>query len=418
MDDIRTPIPVQEAIQRVMQYAVPLDTERVSLAEAYGRILAEPIIARHDVPSFNRAPYDGYAVRSVDTIGASGTSRVSFRVVDHIGAGQLAGTAIGEGEAVRIMTGALLPEGADAVVMLEQVIESDQTFTIRKSFMPYENVSLQGEESRKGDLLIPSGTYIQPGTVALLATFGYTEVQAGRRPKAAILCTGSELLDIHDELEPGKVRNSNGFMIAAQLARIGITSHSCRVIADDLDSCCEAVKIALQENDCLITTGGVSVGDFDYLPAIYERLGAKVLFNKVAMRPGSVTTVAVLDGKLLFGLSGNPSACFIGFELFARPALLKMMGSNKPFLSYARAILAEDMSKANPFIRFVGAEYIERPTGATITSAGINKSNAVSSIAKGNAIMVLPGGTRGFSAGSIVDVLLLGVEEGNAEWMI
>lgn len=418
MDDIRIPIPVHEAIQRIMKHARLLDTEWVPLAEAYGRILAEPIIAKHDVPSFNRAPYDGYAVRSVDTIGASGTNRISFHVVDHIGAGQLTDIAIGEGEAVRIMTGAMLPEGADAVVMLEQAAESDQGFTIRKSFKPYENVSLQGEESRRGDHLIPSGAYIQPGTIALLATYGYTEVSVGRRPKAAVLCTGSELLDVHDELVPGKVRNSNGFMIAAQLARIGVASQSCRVLADDLDSCYEAVKVALQENDCVITTGGVSVGDFDYLPAIYERLGAKVLFNKVAMRPGSVTTVAVLDNKLLFGLSGNPSACFTGFELFARPALLKMMGSNKPYLPYARAVLTEDMPKANPFMRFVRAEYKEGPEGATIAPAGFNKSNAVSSIAKGNAIMVLPGGTRGFSSGNEVDILMLGVEEGDSEWML
>lgn len=418
MNDIRTPIPVHEAIQRVMEHARPLETESVPLTEAYGRILAEPIIAKHDVPSFNRAPYDGYAVRSMDTIGASGTNRVSFRVVDHIGAGQLAGTAVGEGEAVRIMTGAMLPEGADAVVMLEQAVESEQSFTIRKPFKPYENVSLQGEESRQGDVLIPEGAYIQPGTIALLATYGYTEVRVSKRPKAAVLCTGSELLQVHDELVPGKVRNSNGYMIAAQLARIGVTSPFCKMLADDLNTCCEAVKVALQDNDCVITTGGVSVGDFDYLPAIYERLGAKVLFNKVAMRPGSVTTVAVLDGKLLFGLSGNPSACFTGFELFARPALLRMMGSNKPYLPYARAVLTEDMPKANPFMRFVRAEYMERPDGATVAPAGFNKSNAVSSIAKGNAIMVLPGGSRGFSAGDEVDVLRLGAEEGDSEWLL
>ncbi|CAM3282792.1 gephyrin-like molybdotransferase Glp [Filibacter tadaridae] len=416
--EMRKPIAVSEAIQRVIDRVQPLGSEKIALAEAYGRILAEPIIAKHDVPPFDKSPYDGFAIRSEDSLGASGENRIAFTVIDHIGAGQLAKRSLAKSEAIRIMTGAPIPDNADAVVMLEQTVETETGFTLRKPFIANENISAQGEDAKKGEELIQSGTFIHPGTIALLATFGYAEVIVAKKPIVGILSTGTELLDVQEELVPGKIRNSNGPMIAAQLARMGLDSKSYGMLADDLDACTATVKQALRETDVLITTGGVSVGDFDYLPAIYERLGADVLFNKVAMRPGSVTTVALADKQFLFGLSGNPSACFTGFELFARPVLLKMMESEKVYLPYAKAVLGEDFKKANPFTRFIRAIYESTPAGATVRPAGFNKSGAVSSIARGNAIIVLPGGTRGYETGTEVDVLLLCMEEGDATWVL
>ncbi|WP_017381414.1 molybdopterin molybdotransferase MoeA [Paenisporosarcina sp. TG-14] len=414
MMEQRKPISVADAIERVIQCAQLLGEETVGLFESYGRILTEPIIAVHDVPHFDRSPYDGFAIRSVDSAGATGDNRIEFSVVDHIGAGVVSNKTLTKNEAVRIMTGAPLPSGADAIVMFEQTIESGDSFTIRKPFDALENVSLQGEDLKEGEEIIEVGSLIHPGTVALLATFGYDKVRVAKQPVIGILSTGTELLDVSEQLAPGKIRNSNGPMIAAQLARMGICFKMYGLSADNLESSLEIVKRAAKETDCLITTGGVSVGDFDFLPAIYERLGAEVLFNKVAMRPGSVTTVAVANGRYLFGLSGNPSACFTGFELFVRPALLKMMGAEKIYLPQTTAVLAEDFTKANPFSRFIRAVY----DGASIRPAGFNKSNAVSSIARGNALIVLPGGSRGFTVGDKVDVLLLGVEEGTVKWLL
>ncbi|TWT27207.1 gephyrin-like molybdotransferase Glp [Planomicrobium sp. CPCC 101110] len=414
MVEHRKPIPVAEAVERVIKKAQALGTERVALGDSYGRILAEPVKASHDVPPFNRSPYDGFAIRSQDSAGASGENRKRFEVIDHIGAGAVSGKTVQEGEAVRIMTGAPLPAGTDSVVMFEQTVDSGSSITIRKPFEALENVSLQGEDMQKGDAIIESGSFIHPGTVAVLATFGYAEVIVARLPVVGILSTGTELLDVSEPLVPGKIRNSNGPMIAAQLMRMGIRCRTYGMSADDLDASFAVVKQAAEETDILITTGGVSVGDFDFLPAIYERLGADVLFNKVAMRPGSVTTVAVANGKYLFGLSGNPSACFTGFELFVRPAILKMMGADKLYLPHTQAVLAEDFEKPNPFTRFIRAAY----DGASVQPAGFNMSNAVSSIARGNALIVLPGGTRGYQAGTMVDVLLLGVEEGSNEWAL
>ncbi|CAM3456845.1 MULTISPECIES: molybdopterin molybdotransferase MoeA [Saccharibacillus] len=432
MVEPRHPISVSEAIARIQGHVRRTGSENVPLEQAYGRILAEPLRASHDVPSFDRSPYDGFAIRAEDSAGASGTNRIRFEVIDRIGAGSVSARTLGPGEAIRIMTGAQLPAGADAVVMLEQTQESPPAqnagaqelaadsadmsarafFTVRKPFRAGENISFRGEDMRLGEQILPSGSLIHPGTIALLATFGQQQVHVSKLPVVGILATGTELLEPGAPLEPGKIRNSNGPMIAAQLRRMGIPYRLYAAAADRLGDMLDTVRQALGECDGLITTGGVSVGDYDLLPAVYAELGADVLFNKVAMRPGSVTTVAVWESRFLFGLSGNPSACYTGFELFARPALLRMMGSERIYPLHTRAALGEDFAKPNPFTRFVRAVY----DGVSVTPAGFNKSNAVSSIGRGNALLVLPGGTRGFQAGDAVDVLLPGMEEGSAAW--
>ncbi|WLR52680.1 molybdopterin molybdotransferase MoeA [Bacillus tianshenii] len=418
----RKPIPVSEAIEKVVQTVRATGTEDIPLDEAYGRTLAEPIIATHNVPPFNRSPYDGFAIRSVDSEGASSSNRVTFKVIDHIGAGDVSSQWLQANEAVRIMTGAQIPENADAVVMFEVTKEEErsdgQYFSIQKPFKKNENVSMQGEDAKKGEVLIEEGAYIHPGVIALLATFGYAKVEVSKIPTVGVFATGSELVEVDEPLEPGKIRNSNGAMIRAQLKRTGVRVLDFGKLHDDEDLCFTQVQSALDKVDALITTGGVSVGDYDYLPAIYERLNADVLFNKIAMRPGSVTTVAHVEGKLLFGLSGNPSACFVGFELYARTALLKMMQASKPYLPYQKATLLEDFKKANPFTRFIRAIYWADEQGQYVVPAGFNKSNAVSSLARSNAFIVLPSGTRGFVKGNEVDVLMLGIEEGSAVWQL
>ena len=196
-------------------------------------------------------------------------------------------------------------------------------------------------------------------------------------------------------------------MIAAQIKRAGAEVHFFGTLPDVFETCFDAVRNAFDKVDMLITTGGVSVGDFDYLPAIYEKLQAEVLFNKVAMRPGSVNTVAQLNGKLLFGLSGNPSACYVGFELFTRPIIRKMLFTDKTHLRKEKAILQVDFLKANPFTRFVRSAYSIVDGQLIVSPSGLDKSNVVMSLAGANSLMILPGGTRGYEAGSEVEVLML-----------
>ncbi|WP_426704346.1 gephyrin-like molybdotransferase Glp [Staphylococcus shinii] len=402
----RNPIPVREAIDRVVSQNIYTKQIEVPLEDSANYILAEDIVATYEIPRFNKSPYDGFALRSKDTEGASGNHRITFTVIDHIGAGSVSEKEVGPFEAVRIMTGAEMPKGADAVVMLEQTVEDKQSFTIRKSFDINENVSLKGEETQIGDIVLNKGQQINPGGIAVLATYGYTHVKVFDKPSIGIIATGSELLEVGDELEPGKIRNSNRPMIVALSQKLSLDVASYQIQEDDLKSSIQVVRDAMSKYDIVITTGGVSVGDFDYLPQIYDAINAKVLFNKIAMRPGSVTTVAVADGKYLFGLSGNPSACFTGFELYVKPAVLHMMGATAIYPQIIQATLMEDLTKANPFTRFVRAIATFNGKAMTVVPSGFNKSGAVVAIAHSNAMIMLPGGTRGYQKGYTVDVIL------------
>ncbi|KEK24527.1 molybdopterin molybdotransferase MoeA [Bacillus gaemokensis] len=415
----RVPIPVAEAVARVMKYTQRGETEEVPIIQSYGRILGEDVVADHDVPHFDRSPYDGFAIRAKDTKEASGDHPIEFEVIGEIGAGSVFTNEVKAFEAVRIMTGAAIPEDCDAVVMLELTEgfeHNGKTYMrLKRPFVSGDNVSFEGEDVQKNHVLVEKGTAINPGVAALLATFGYSSVKVVKQPVVGIVTTGSELLEVHEPLEPGKIRNSNSYMIAAQIARVGGKVRYYGQLADELEACYEAVKAAMDEVDILITTGGVSVGDYDYLPAIYEKLGANVLFNKIAMRPGSVTTVAEVNGKLLFGLSGNPSACYVGFELFVHPVIQTYLHRKEPHAYRADAILQKDFSKANPFTRFVRGK-VEIINGQLqAMPVGLDKSSAVSSLVDSNAFIVLPGGTRGFEAGMIVSVLLLESSQGS-EW--
>lgn len=415
----RKPIPVGEAVQRLMEFGFQEKKEFVPLIQAYGRFLAEDIAADEDVPAFNRSPYDGYAIRSIDSKEASSDNLVTFKVVGEIGAGYIFDEEVGYLEAVRIMTGAPIPKGSDAVVMLELTQtfeENNQMFmSIKRSFESGTNISYKGEDVQKGEILLEKGRYINPGVVALLATFGYDQVPVFRKPIVGVIATGSELLEPSESLQPGKIRNSNAYMIMAQIERAGATVKYYGKLSDDLNLCIDVVKKALQEVDILITTGGVSVGDYDYLPAIYEAIDANVMFNKVAMRPGSVTTVAARGGKVLFGLSGNPSACYVGFELFVRPIIRTAFGNRQPHLRRELAILGADFTKANPFTRFVRANLSYENGQLVAVPSGFDKSSAVSSLADANAFIVLPGGSRGYEKGMQVAVLLLEDLQGS-EW--
>jgi molybdopterin molybdotransferase len=420
MVEIRTPIQIGEAIEKVMRFARYGDKEKVGLEQAYGRYLGEDLIADHDVPHFNRSGYDGFAISAKDSLTASNQKTVAFEVIEEIGAGYVASKKVKPFQAVRIMTGAQMPENCDTVVLLEQAdiyeTEGKKHMAINCSFESGENISFKGEDVEKGTSLVPKGTYINPGVQALLATFGYSEVNVVKKPVIGIYATGTELLEVHEELEPGKIRNSNAPMVQSQIIRAGAIPLYLGKMADNFNDCYNAISNSLNKVDFLITTGGVSVGDFDFLPAIYEQLGANVLFNKIAMRPGSVTTVAELDGKLLFGLSGNPSACYVGFELFARPIIKTLFGTKKPHLKKAKAMLQVDVPTKNPFTRFVRCYMSYGEKGLQVMPVGFDKSSMVSTLAGANALMMLPGGTPGFASGSKVDVLLLEDIEGS-EWL-
>lgn len=418
----RQPIPVEEAVKKVHQFQKHGQVEWVPLKNSLGRWIAEDILADHDVPAFDRSPYDGFALRAEDTKDASSEHPVEFEVIDHIGAGIVSAKTIGPFQAIRIMTGAKIPKGANVVIMLEltKTFKKDgkSMMSLKRPLKKGDNISRQGEETLKGNVMIKKGSKVTPGVTAILATFGYAVVPVAKKPVIGIISTGTELLQVSDAMVDGKIRNSNLSMVYAQVLEAGGEPLDLGGVSDDFDQSYEAVKAALSKVDMLITTGGVSVGDFDFLPAIYEKLGADVLFNKVAMRPGSVTTVAALpNGQLLYGLSGNPAACFVGFELFVKPIIYKWCSKENPFPVFSEAKLTHDFPKANPFTRFVRASLDFTGSQLSVTPTGLDKSSAVTSIAHADCFIVLPGGTRGFSAGDQVSVLLFHHEGGAPCWM-
>lgn len=411
MVERRKPIKVSEAVERILTYARTGTVTHVPIEESYGHFLGNDLVADHDVPSFDRSPYDGFAIRSEDTVGTSRETPLTLEVIGEIGAGSVFTDPVGRNQAVRIMTGAEIPNDCDAVIMFELTKEFERDgspfIQIKRTVKSGDNISFKGEDTKLGTVLAEKGTYINPGVVALLATFGYKDVPISKKPAIGIIATGSELLPVDAELQPGKIRNSNAYMIYSQVERAGGKPIYFGQFSDIFETCYDQVKQALEKVDFLITTGGVSVGDYDYLPEIYEKLGAKVLFNKVGMRPGSVTTVAEKDGKLLFGLSGNPSACYVGFELFTRPIIRTFLQSANPFLQKTTAILGAGFPKPNPFDRFVRGHITYEGGKLVATPSGLDKSNVVSSLALANTLIQLPGGTRGYEKGMEVKAILL-----------
>lgn len=412
----RRPIQVEEAVSLVLEKAEKGKIHPLSLFEANGHFLGEDLMATHPMPPFDRSPYDGFAVRSEDTVGATTHSPNVLQVIGEVAAGDVFAGTVKKNEAVRIMTGGQIPQGADAVIMLEAVkevaLEGKPHIHVRRPIQKNKNISFTGEDIPQGIVLVEAGYYINPGIIALLATFGYEKVPVRKKPKVGICVTGSELLDVAEPLQPGKIRNSNGYMIYAQVLRAGGEPVSLGKLSDDLDENFTRIEAGLHDVDVLVTTGGVSVGDYDFMPDIFKKMDADVLFNKVGMRPGSVTTAAEKDGKMIFALSGNPSACYVGFELFARPFIRTVAGARYPLLEKTAACLGADYPKANPFDRFVRAKLSFQNGRLVATPLGLDKSSVVSSLAEADALIAFPAGTKGYQTGMEVEVVLLERQHG------
>ncbi|OIJ13825.1 molybdopterin molybdenumtransferase [Anaerobacillus arseniciselenatis] len=413
----RKPIMIQEAINLVLDYRKYGDLEYVPIEESDNRYLKYPVKADHDIPPFDRSPLDGFAIKAEDTTYATHSNPVELEVIETVGAGSLAQQVPIKGQAIRIMTGAKIPKGTDVIVMFEltrEIVREGKLFiVIKRPFKPGDNISFQAEETKIGDILVEAGRKVDPGVKALLATFGYSKVPVVKQPIVGVYATGTELLDVNEVLLPGKIRNSNSYMINSQITKAGAIPKYYGKLVDDFDHCFNAISSALTEVDILITTGGVSVGDYDFLPLIYEKLGANVLFNKIGMRPGSITTVAEYKGKILYGLSGNPSACYVAFELLVRPWIQSYLSSNSPHLQMVTGILKQDFPKPNPFVRFIRSKMTIESGMIYAEPVGLDKSGVVTSLANSNALIVLPGGSRGYKQGDKVDILLLNGEGSN-----
>lgn len=386
----RRAIPAEEALRRVLAYAKPLGAETVPLAACYGRRAAAAVSLDAPVPHFRRSGMDGYAVRAADTAAAASASPAELPVVGAIACGDVPTRALPPGAAMRIMTGAMVPDGADAVVMLE--------------------ATEPGRDAAGAPImrLRRPGAWLGPAEIALLATAGVEAAAVVRKPRAALLATGSELLPPSAPLTPGKIRNSNAYMLAAQTLSAGAEPELVGGVPDSLEALLAAVDRAFAACDIVVTTGGVSVGDYDVVTELLGAWDGELLFNKVQMRPGSVTSAAVRDGKLLMGLSGNPGACFAGFELFVRPALRAMQGDPSPAPPALPATLAEPFAKTNAYPRYVRGRCWSDGGRLFASAAADDKSSRLLPGLGADCFVVIPPGGSGLPAGAPVTAVLLG----------
>jgi molybdopterin molybdotransferase len=412
----RKAISVKEARKELEPFIKQAEIEHIPLALSFGRRIAEDIHAAHPVPHFRRSGVDGYAVRSADVAAASPENPVELMVLEHIPSGTVPIRKIESGTAARIMTGAPVPEGADAVVMLEMTEKGSaeglgngqaaSTF-IRKSLPGGQNITPIAGEIGEGETVLQRGCRIASGEAALLATFGYGTVAVFSKPRVAIFSTGSELLNVGDAIEPGRIRNSNSYMLACQVEACGGMPMIMPPLADDPEQVLAALIHAFESADCVITSGGVSVGDYDVLVDVFGRWDGTLLFNKIAMRPGSPTSAAVWQGKLLFALSGNPGAAFVGFELFARPALERMQGVSQPYPEACTAFLEVDYEKGSAYPRYVRGTTRIEDGRLCVKPAGADKSSIMVSIKDADCLIYLPASGSGFRKNERVNIYLL-----------
>jgi len=421
--DSDTVIPVmtvEEARELVFDRIALMPAEPIPLLDALGRVLAEDAVSDIDVAPFDNSAMDGFAVRAEDLAGATPETPGQLLVIAHIGAGDdVAGIEVGRGEAARIMTGAAVPAGADSVVMVERtrVIAGDGGIgsTVAFELEPRlgEHIRLQGEEVRAGDVVIDAGDVLGPAGIGLLASTGHATVSVYRRPRVAVLSTGSELVEVAETPGPGKIRNSNSYSIAAQVLAAGAIPVRYPIVLDDLDVTREAFNRAADECDFILTSGGVSVGDFDFVKPILEELG-ELAFAKVKMRPGNPQTLGSIRGVPFFGLPGNPTSTYVGFEIFVRPALRRMMGFSAIDRPVTVARLAHDVKKKQDRRYYLRGRIEREPAGdGYLASLPDSQSSALLTAAhRGNCFVVLPEGEGVFPAGTQVRCVRLDMEEG------
>jgi molybdopterin molybdotransferase len=413
---------VEKAQAKVLERIARLGAEPVALLDALGCVLAADIVSDIDVAPFDNSAMDGYAVRAADTAGADEERPVVLAVVDHIAAGDMPRVSLSEGQASRIMTGAPVPSGADAIVMVE-VTESLEkggstggTVAIKRAAHAGDHIRLRGEDVRVGDVVLTAGEVVNAASVGLMAALGVAEVAVYRRPRVAIVSTGDELVGITDTPGPGKIRNSNSYSLAAQVVSAGGIPHLLG-IARDNEADTRALLSRAPEFDLMITTGGVSMGDFDVVKDVLEEIG-QMDFWKVAMRPGAPQTYGTIGPTPFFGLPGNPTSTMVGFELFVRPAIRKMRGFEHLYRPRSTAELAEDVKKKPDrryFLRGRIAPAEEWPGCAvpyTVRLSGAQSSAMLTAMHRANCLISLPEGGSFFSAGSLVECIRLDMEEG------
>ncbi len=407
---------VEEALGKVLAMFQPLQAESVPVLESLDRVLAEDVVAKGDIPPHANTAMDGYAVLAADLAGAGPETPKRLQVIENLAAGYVAEKGVTPGTAIRIMTGAPIPDGADTVIPFEETHQEGEWVDCFAELPVGKNIRLAGEDVLQGDLTLAKGAHIRPQEVGMLAALGYSEVQVICRPRVAILATGDELVEIDAPLLPGKIRNANSYSNAAQVLQYGGVPLMLGVARDDVEDLTSKIRSGLAQGaDLLLTSGGVSVGDFDVVKKVLAAEG-EITFWRVRMKPGKplafgrITTT--VDGEQrtvpVLGMPGNPVSAMVSFELFARPALLKMAGVQDLSKPTVEAVLEQEIPVKDNRRHYVRV-YVEQRDGVLHAQlTGAQGSGILNSMVQANGLAIIPEDWSSASAGSRVQVMMLG----------
>lgn len=387
--------------------ARPVETEAAPLLQCALRVLAQDVRAEADVPAFDRSPYDGYAFRAADSASASDETPVTLRILEEIAAGAVPTQRIVPGTAAKILTGAPIPEGADAVTKFEETEFTAETVTLFAPYAPGSNIVRAGEDVRRGALLAVRGQRIDAGVAGVLAAQGLTAPQVYRTARVAVLSTGSELAEADVVPQPGQIRNSNAYSVSAALCAAGLEPVYLGIAADDAAAIAARLDEGLRTCDAVIVTGGVSVGDYDLTPAAMEACGAELLARGVLLKPGMACAYGVRDGKLIFGLSGNPASCLINLHTVAMPALRRLTGLRDAENREITVRLQEGFPKKSPLTRVLRGTLVLESGRAEMALAGAQGNVALTSTVGCDVMAVVPAGSGALAAGTELRGFLL-----------
>jgi molybdopterin molybdotransferase len=399
-------ISYEEALRNILEAISPLGVEKVNILDALGRVIGEDICAGRSIPPKNNSAMDGYALRAGDTAGASPEHPVRLEVVEDIPAGVVPQKRIGPGQAARIMTGAPIPEGADAVLRMEDTKKDGTRVAIFVAVEKGRDIRYQGEDVRQGEAVIARGDVIRPAEIGMLASLGRSFIFVHQRPTVAIVSTGDELVDIDETSSPWKIINSNGYSLAALVKECGATPMQMGIARDKREDLIATFRAAMRA-DLIVSSGGVSVGDYDLVKEIMKEVGNQMQFWRVAMRPGRPLAFGVLENIPLLGLPGNPVSSMVSFQQFVRPAILKMLGHKNLFRRTVRARLAEGVEKTRGFRHFIRAQIRRDADGYVVVTTGEQGSGILKSMVRANGLIVIPEEADLVRAGEMVTVQLL-----------
>ncbi len=404
-------MPVGEARSRILAEVRPLPAERCGLDECAGRVLAQDVISDISIPMLDNSAMDGYAVRSAETSAASPDNPVTLRITGELqaGAARLA-LSVGEGCAIRIMTGAPIPAGANAVIRFEDTSESAGVVSLYAPVRPGDNIRRSGEDVMRGAVVLRKGDMVRSADVGMLASVNAQCVLVSRKPVVAVISTGDEVVEPGEELLPGQVRNSNAYTLVSELRACGCVPRYLGIVSDSREATERVMREAMQ-CDVLITTGGVSMGRYDFVKDAIADLGVAISIQNIRMKPGKPCVFGTKDPLLFFGLPGNPVSTMVSFIQFVRPALLKLMGASRIHKPVVSAILCEEISKKAGRMHFLRGMLTVQNGEFFVSTTGPQGSGILRSMSAASCLILLPEDTTRVPAGGKVMIQLIQHEE-------